>query len=210
MARIKFYNKETGRWEYADMAVSGGSGGSVSWNDLTDKPFGEGSVSLDMLAFMAENNAESQSGQVAEGKTMFVYGCRTTPDKFSLEIGKEYTVTINGNTYTGVAVDFSEVLGEGAVALGDTEAVKNEDITNLRYAVMCANTTMNGEPDGGYQVNLYYVGAEIELTECTLTSEGVKTLDEKYIPNTIARTADVERMIEVYLSAIPNAAEVGH
>lgn len=30
MARIKFYNKETGKWEYADKALSvGGAGGAL-------------------------------------------------------------------------------------------------------------------------------------------------------------------------------------
>ncbi len=38
MARIKYYNPETGKWEYADSQYNVGSGGNV---DLTDEEYAE-------------------------------------------------------------------------------------------------------------------------------------------------------------------------
>lgn len=175
---------------------------SISWSDLTDKPFDdEGVVSIDMLSFVAENNSEIGINSVPagalegmpNGATVFYAEIITTPEKFSLEVGKKYTITFNGHSYTDVATDANETIGQGVVGIGNIEGMNTGDLSDLRFGVVCAYAYTDGEPTGEYKVAFMYFAdpEETELTECTLIADGVKCLDEKYIPHTIARMSDI-------------------
>ena len=180
--------------------------GVSSWNDLTDKPFGE---SVNVNLFDIVESKESVSDPLGDGRYGVLVYFFTTPEICSLEVGKEYTVTLNGHTYTEVARDCSAELSPGSVCIGDLDAVLNMDFANSRYLFACAYQYSNGEPTGEYYVIVFHVGTETELTECVI-SQGVTKLDEKYIPDTIARVSDVERMIEEAIGAIPDASEVAY
>lgn len=176
-----------------------GKDGASSWNDLTDKPFGEVNVDL----FDVAEETESVSELDPSGSGRYLVGCAffTTPEICSLEVGKEYTVTLNGHTYTDIAkVDDSELL-----CVGDSEAFANQDWENFRYYIRYEGPYSNGH----CTFDAIHRGTETELTECVI-SQGVTKLDEKYIPDTIAKVSDVERMIAEMLGAIPDASEVAY
>ena len=155
------------------------------WNDLLDKPFGEyiNTDLIDVAELLGVN-----STPLGDGRYFMAYAFAATAEMCSLEVGKEYTVTINGNSYTDIAVDGSFIT-PGTVCIGDVKAAQSQDIANLRYMIACGPVYMNGEPTGAFQINVYYVGTESELTECVMPI-GETQLDEKYIPDTIARKDD--------------------
>lgn len=184
-----------------------GGGGATSWNDLTDKPFGE-AVNVDLFA-VAEL-MESVSDPLGDDRYGVLCVFDTTPEICSLEAGKEYTVTLNGHTYTEIAKHFSGEEGSpGIFYIGDLEATLNEDWANVRYLFAFVQNYVNGEITDQYLVWAAHTGTETELTECVI-SQGVTKLDEKYFPDTIARVSDVERMIEEAIGAIPDASEVAY
>lgn len=108
----------------------GGSGGVTSWNDLTDKPFGDN----------ADGTVYPMSGKYVEGmgyveksvKETFPVqeitfddegGCRLEADFEKPEIGQECIVTLDGVEYTCVAWDcvVAAAVGNGALAGFETE-----------------------------------------------------------------------------------------
>lgn len=181
--------------------------GASSWNDLTDKPFGE-AVNVDLFA-VAEL-MESVSDPLGDDRYGVLCVFDTTPEICSIEAGKEYTVTLNGHTYTEIAKHFSGEEGSpGIFYIGDLEATLNEDWANVRYLFAFVQNYVNGEITDQYLVWAAHTGTETELTECVI-SQGVTKLDEKYIPDTIARVSDVKRMIEEAIGSILDASEVAY
>lgn len=96
--------------------------------------------------------------------------CDVHIDKSLVEVGKEYKYTINGQSGTFV---FSDEYMDFGGASGYVNGFGD---------------TYNWQTNWGY-------GSSIDIV---LYDGGeVKQLDEKYIPNTIARVSDVEKMIGI-------------
>ena len=176
---------------------SGETGGVSSWNDLTDKPFGEDgeATTNDLIDLASTNQKNNLNGDYSVNYFML----SGTLQNSILEVGKEYTVNINGHVYTDTARDYSELMGgAGAVGIGQVEDFVADEYEKVTYTVLAA-------PQGdGYLFSAVYRSAEAELIEFTVSTQGIKTLDEKYIPHTIARTADVQTMIDTALGVIEN------
>lgn len=97
----------------------GGGGGASSWNDLTDKPFGE----VDAV-FIEEQTIVFDGGEAATTATALP------------AIGDTATVEWDGNTYTCQTFDFN-----GAAAIGNGAAIGLED-TGEPFVVVFVSTAM--------------------------------------------------------------------
>lgn len=138
----------------------GGSstGGVSSWNDLTDKPFGEAEAEI----FSVENASFADLGL---GIPMYIM---ESTEEFPLGL-------INGNTYTviwdGVEYECIAVVADGMEMLGNMAIMTGED---------------TGEPfvyatdDGGFWVDM--VGSSDTHT-ISVSGLTVFPIDEKYLPN---------------------------
>ena len=129
--------------EQAAALVPGGGGGVSSWNDLTDKPFGE------------DDNA------VLLPPTQFAYdsafGLFAVPGYIDFMIGKTYTVNWNGVEYTTEAVP-GQFNGEDLVMIGNPAALGGAN-NNLPFAIACLMGSIGAIPlDGSTAVNVGITG----------------------------------------------------
>jgi hypothetical protein len=139
---------------------SGGGGGVSSWNDLTDKPFGE-KIFVEILpetAFQIDS---------ANGNT-------TIETSATLQEGKEYTVIFDNVEYNCTAYD-----SQGVIAVGNETIVGGTNGDNEPFVFADLN--------GAWMVVAQSVGSH------TISVAGAEEqqLDEKYIPDTIARKDDI-------------------
>lgn len=137
------------------------SGFSGSWNDLTDKPFGEESVS-------SRNTVYEKTIDNTDGKLTYnILSYNIAPLN-----NRNVVVTVNGVEYESVCTfsvssgGYSIKLGDGVHYISQSVTVNNASLTKLEAAI--------------YEV-------KIETIE---TAETIVPLDEKFIPDTIARVSD--------------------
>lgn len=155
------------------------TGGASSWNDLTDKPFYEESVSEALL-----EEAEYAFSANAD------FGCYANlmySQPFVLTEGKEYTVVWDNEEYVRTAFAFTR--GDAScVAVGNpvaSGAAPNDD----KFAIVCDITYgftyfFSLETLDSHKVGVYH------------DSVVVKTLDEKFLPMAV-----IDARIEEYISA---------
>lgn len=132
------------------------SGGASSWNDLTDKPFGE-----------SENAVLLPPTQFAFDST---FGLFAVVGYIDFVLGKTYTVKWNGVDYktTAVAGTFN---GENLVMLGNPAALGGTN-NNLPFAVACLMGSIGAIPfDGSTAVN-------VGISGYALTK-----IEEKFLPD---------------------------
>ena len=129
-------------------------GGASSWNDLTDKPFGEeiGEVVL----YDAEC---TKYDQIADGTT------------WHIEVGKEYTVVFDGVTYSNLVAYINSY---GYPTIG-------ADNDFSQYPLSIYEDLLHGgigydRPTGDW--------GDMHSLRITTIGEIVKTIDPKYLPQT--------------------------
>lgn len=168
-------------------------GGVTSWNDLTDKPFGEG--------VLYEWNKDTEYTEMFEtpwasgDSVRFVKISVDTPDA-DYFVGKTLKITYTDERPVATQVlDSSHFIDSPQqLFIAMTIVVLYEDGTDengnpLTKGVWCMDGT-------------YSIAAGTESIQIL----GLTTLDEKYIPDTIARTADVQTMIDNAMGVIENAS----
>ena len=153
----------------------GGEGFSCSWNDLTDKPFGE-------------EKAESQT-VLFEGS---ITSCEDLYEKFKLTdsyLNKKFVITFDGETYEGVyeVRDYGD--GPPVYAIWDEE--KGFRLANVYDGYYGYNLQINNSWFEFKEGKKYAI--KIEVVEEVIN---IKTLDDKYISENIARVSDVEAAVE--------------
>ena len=135
----------------------GGSGGVTSWNDLTDRPFGEEQGLVEVLPEITV---------ALDGGNGFL---ATIPP---LVIGENYTVNWNGTKYSCVAQDMSAV-ALGAVAIGNLKDFGVADTGEpFVIAVFPGENTSLFSFEGLSAVTVSIVG----------NGNVIKTLDPKFLP----------------------------
>ena len=160
-----------------------GGAGSVSWNDLTDRPFGEKmyyewnkdtvyqeSISTNAGTMVKISDDAPEMSSFLGEKIDIV----TTEDTLSDTITEEYFYSWNDEVYT----------------IGETIIVAQAD-------------SFVEELDATFTKGIWHVSGN-DYVVSTRISGGVKCLDEEFIPDTIARTADVQTMIDTALGVIEN------
>lgn len=168
---------------------SGGGGGVSSWNDLTDKPFGE-----------SEN-------AVLLPKTELVYveaeGFFITPGYIEFVLGKTYTVNWNG-------VDYATECFEGAyngmmlTGLGNPAAVGGQN-NNLPFIVACMSGCIGAIPlDGSTAVTVGITGYELKKIPIQYAPKHTYTIEIPYGTsshnNVISVDMDTSELVDVLLN----------
>lgn len=168
---------------------------SGSWNDLTDKPFGEESS----VETIVERTTQRLILEGIYNTWHYVEFAQTIP------LGTETICTFNGEQYTGVLAEHTGInpyTGEEShvIGFGNPKMVLHgvED-TGENYFVRYA------EPSSGAAIG---VVLEEEFYDTVLKVEARTTkivpLDEKYIPDTIARVEDIPEVPEHTWESLPD------
>ena len=152
-----------------DRRLFGGAGGGVSsWNDLTDKPFYEETVTVEVLP-------ETSFSLIHQD------GCEQHHSEglLGLVVGKKYKVVYNGKEYEYTAVDLN---GMG-VGFGNLAGIGAEN---------------NGEPFGVAEIpsyngwNLMDYNGNTEATLSITTEDTIiHPIEGKYLPKETAKIIDV-------------------
>lgn len=175
-----------------ELAANGGGGGGVSsWNDLTDKPFYE----------------ETPEPIVWDGT-----------------VGDRVTFTADGLP-TFVKVDdrmfTSEELVGSTTVMNDGQPIvlQSEDIVSFDCAILAAeglimsvydvNVNLGGTSSLVFpETGTYLINLNDAYVSSLVFPSQVKTLDTKYLPDTIPTFDEVQAMIDAAFANLTNAAEV--
>jgi len=161
-------NKFVEKEELHEVATTG------SWNELEDRPFGE-SVSEECI--VPETIVNISYISMAD---QYVSSIKQSEHIRFVE-GNDYVVTWDGTRYNVTALPYH--LGGGYLKFFD-------GLGNV-------NISHGGESDDFYTIEAY-AGSEGDHTISIATiKEVVTTLDEQYIPETIARVSDLHQQITV-------------
>lgn len=173
-------------WEYK-VTMSN----DISWHELANRPF------YTEISDDTEVLFENQNFSVREQRGMTV--CNL-PDGTTLTAGDVYIVVVNGTEYTLTAAE-ADYHGYASVYLGDF-SIANEFNTSPEVDVCVLyivemNATMLIVPGSLETITAsLYKGTEI-----------VHTLNEKFIPDSIARTSDIPEIPDAVIT--PTTAKVG-
>lgn len=166
---------------------NGGSGGVSSWNDLTDKPFGE--ETGDPTLFEADLTF-TESG--VPGLRLW----QVMPSAASLNEGEDYFVIWDsvGHMCKATAANFNGVSGLG---LGNFALAGLGEDTEEPFLFGCAD-------DGSFSA-CYTSESKDTVNVCILHNQTVvKTLDAKYLPMDA-----IDERIDAKLAEMPDVSEVG-
>lgn len=145
------------------------SGGVSSWNDLTDKPFGETTTVKEVLA---------ECQPVYAGDGMYQAALASAPD---VVVGEKYIVTYNGVDYPCEAVDGSALNMPGLAAMGDVGGATGGTSTGEPFVVLVGS---DGDGESGLIAapmdgsTTLTISIRQEVTEVT-------TIDPKFLPSGI-------------------------
>ena len=155
--------------QYVNSIGGSGSGGVVlSWNDLTDKPFGEESCNEmifdDIVSFYFDESEDVHWSDYFAGEA-------------SLELGSTYTVVWDGVEYKNlVCFDYLE-----CETIGATDDELYDGTASLPFQVYFDGESLSsGTTDSGE-----------EHTIKIIKTVSIHKLDDNYISDTIARSKDI-------------------
>lgn len=163
---------------------NGGGGGVSSWNDLTDKPFGETTVMGDTLTW------DGNTSGLYNVLGMLYLVSESVPTLEELQQGGTITFNVNGEVITetftsdgvidlssdGMAENLIIVFGEDAVvyiATQDNATLVEEDETTTFEKAGIYFITQDGSFYSAFTINGY---TDFEMVE-------IKTIDPKYLPS---------------------------
>lgn len=183
-----------------------GGGGVSSWNDLEDKPFdssvADGEVTLTFDGNVAGRDYIHIPGDASTQEQYYVKMSGDTPSKESFYGTTAYYVS-NG-------VESSVELTEGYMS---TNCIVQEGmgftlmLGGVAVVMVITATFTMGDMTFEPGVWFHYVVADPDYPSSVTYAGQVETiqhLDEKYIPDTIARVTEVECMINNALGVIEN------
>lgn len=170
----------------------GGSGGSVSWNDILDRPF-YGSV----VKGEALYNDTVKMSQLVDTLYNTTFHVST-----GLIVGESYEVVFNGITYSDLTCFLATIEGEPYPIIGSTLDEDNATLIG-DYPFLIAYIAEYG----ACTIYALDTGTSLSL-EIYPVVKSIKTLDEKYIPDTIARKADIPSGSDVDLSEYYTKTEI--
>jgi hypothetical protein len=178
---------------YVPGVAAGGSGGVTSWNDLTDKPFGENenAVLLPVTQFFYDESADAFA---APGYIKFV-------------VGKTYTVNWNGTNYTSEAVS-GTIQGMPVVFVGNP-VVAGGDNNNLPFVVACFNNFIGAIPlDGSAAVTVGVTGYSIVRLPAKYSSTYIMRRLSVQVDEGSYRIYAIEGLVSEVESVLQNGGNV--
>lgn len=168
------WNDITGK---PDISGGGGGGGVSSWNDLTDRPFGEVEVPAQTITFDGNlEGFEYLTFAESEETSQYYVKLSTTVPAAESFIGSTLSYVMEGEVQTvEVTNDMIRDMGEQGYAVNDVLMVATSDLTAgdkvITAGVWTALVTANGVP--------FIYTSQITLPGGTV----VQKLDEKYLPD---------------------------
>ena len=167
---------DNGKWTIGAVDIPEGFSGS--WDDLTDKPFGEEGSGATIEWDGNTEGRESFTRNLYGNDYQYYKVSDLTPSESEV-IGGSGTGT-NGNT-----VKTTESMIMDVSDIADSYSISN--------AIVIVKSDSSGHQPGIYfgKVN------SAHIKELTYGSYTIKQLDEKFIPDTIARANDIPRVMEV-------------
>lgn len=181
MARIKYYDPESGDWKCADQANSSGSSqnADLSQNDPTQPDYIKNRthwVEGEQTAIEWDGNTEGRGVWYADGSGYCKVSDTTIPQE---EVFGGSVTRSDGTTMDGISIE-AIMVGTNCYGIG-----------NMILVAYATNVTfMDVEmvlPDTG--VYFMYTDSIGYISKLTYGSVAVHQLDEKFIPDSIARTA---------------------
>ena len=148
--------------------TSGGSGGTISWNDLEDKPFGEEEVTAEVIS-------ETQLTVVGEGQAI-----AQTDFLHPLSVGVEYQVVWNGVVYNCVCAEIDPGTGSLTPALGNMMFIGG-DTSDEPFLLLKVPDDMIGAIGANLMAMFMDASAEVTVS-ISGTFTAIRQIDEKYIP----------------------------
>lgn len=149
----------------------GSGGGATSWNDLTDKPFGE--IMITELVCLPETTVEFDPEKM-EGYIV------SAPEN-EIVTGETYTVNWDGAEYTCTAQSF-DGLGVPAATLGNLGAMTGGDDTGEPFIVVMLPAEIAAEM-GVYGVAYTMDGSATATLSISQKKETVSKIDPIYLPS---------------------------
>ena len=171
-------------------------GGVSSWNDLTDKPFGEEPITFTWDGVISEDTimAEVHGAPFVKvsDKVLSVSDC----------VGGTLVYVLRGDEGSATLPEYMIADMDGCIVAGEFNILSTANTSGV----------LEGQPYELPAPGTYFLAADWMFTKSlTLTSGGIKTLDEKFIPDTIARTSDVaafDTRIQTLDESVNNLAPV--
>lgn len=160
--------------KYVDEAITNFSP-TISWDDLTNKPFGENSPE----SITYDGNKE--------GRTVVEQMVKVSDKILTIDdiVGGTIIAHNNGDIVTIVVTEEQATSGVGGIVFCDA-IITVSDINN----------TSDIAPETYPETGTYFMDNEgLYIQSFTLAGGTIKTLDEKFIPDTIAHTSDLEPMV---------------
>lgn len=149
---------------------------TYNWNDLEDKPFGEVSENV----VLCYNKSLYDGGFFPDKSGIGEYTNYAAPLPTSMiTVGDTYIATFNGVDY----VDTARAIEDTSSVNGGIEIFGNFDSGFNDYPI-----TLTSYADHLYFYSKDGKGGEMKLTH---VRNSIKQLDEKFIPDTIARQSDI-------------------
>lgn len=158
-------------WECVDLP----SGGATSWNDLEDKPFGE-EGSLEPLV-------ENESPEIQNYDGLLQCDTLIIP----LVAGEKYKVILDGMEYQFTATE-GDFHGNQCVYIG-SEQMFNDINAGTNGDFFIVSVWEDGQCV--YTMLCYYTDNPTITLSVYKDTTVIHPLDEKFIPDTIARSADI-------------------
>ena len=147
------------------------SGGVTSWNDLEDKPFGESTVEQELVASTSITVPSSQGG------TTKLWSAPISG--FVPAVGERYTIEAI-DAMTGTKLSTTAICEEEASTfLTNYKIGENTDTVYCYGSITSVSVYVNGKGYAGWRIGIYKEVATI------------KTLDEKYLPDSVALKTDI-------------------
>lgn len=165
---------------YMPHSMIAGSGGVTSWNDLTDKPFGEGSGEPEFFG--------DYTWTFGDSGIPGVFGWGTTKVEFSLIEGEFYLVMWNGvgHNCTAVTATFD---GVDCVGVGNLSLIGLGEDTQEPFLIGVA-------VDGSRAAAFTTENGATHTVSFIHATSAIKTLDPKYLPMDA-----IDERIEAYISS---------
>lgn len=208
MGRIKYYNQDTGQWEYADTVfVAGGSGGGsvveqvqadMDENDPTSPAYVKNRTHYKGELVVVELEDLIQCGNAGEApfetKPMndgrYLHLNQGFPLSTMMEVGKTYTIDADGTVYTGVGVEATFM---------DIPCVAISDYSNLEDF---GNELYEGATADGDFIFLTVDGVLIGAPGTAMAIVGVKTTSET-LPTSIKLCTQEQTIVRLPMEYLP-------
>lgn len=125
--------EEDGVIKKAPKTAVGGAGGVTSWNDLTDKPFGEECRIIHQGTYTLKYQ---------ENPISYSYEYSAYIETLSLENGKEYISTVNGVSKKSTSIQGDLSISGGRYSSGEIKIFPTEEHAELGYPDITVDFTV--------------------------------------------------------------------